>query len=398
MSRPRTGTLEFRKGSWFLRFTLTIDGKSVRRTVNLHTSDKTRAEKIRREFIGALNAGEIEPDALAEVKKKQDTVTGYFALWNEPRIARGVRLAEKQASYFKHHVQDQIGEMKIGDVRPADIRTVFDLALGKVKRSTVVGIRAMLRTMFEQAYEAEIIAENPVSRAKVPLKKDKKKKRAILLDSEIEQLIACPLVPGYFRLMCFAARAAGGMRAGDVNSWDWQSIDRVHFAKCVVPRNKTNEPQELAMPPALAAMMRALWDATGQPSSGTIFPALQGKNKGKVRRYGSSLAVRLRAWLLVAGVDRHELHHETAHTKPVDFHSFRRAFATALADTGVNEQKAMRLTGHSSGDVHRRYVMETEDMKQIPERAVPQLSEKTLEVMASGVTKRPGRVTKRGAQ
>jgi hypothetical protein len=51
----------------------------------------------------------------------------------------------------------------------------------------------------------------------------------------------------------------------------------------------------------------------------------------------------------VAGVDRHELHHETEWSLPVDFHSCRRVFATALAEAGVEPRMAMRaLTSATS--------------------------------------------------
>lgn len=69
-----------------------------------------------------------------------------------------------------------------------------------------------------------------------------------------------------------------------------------------------------------------------------------------------SYAERLRRELVVAGIKRHELHHETATTRPVDFPSTRRAYATALARAGVNEQTAMVLTGHWDAKVHNRYV------------------------------------------
>jgi hypothetical protein len=41
-------------------------------------------------------------------------------------------------------------------------------------------------------------------------------------------------------------------------------------------------------------------------------------------------ASRLRRDLLIAGVDRHEVHVETETTKPTGFHDFRRAFVAAL--------------------------------------------------------------------
>jgi Phage integrase family len=70
---------------------------------------------------------------------------------------------------------------------------------------------------------------------------------------------------------------------------------------------------------------------------------------------------------------RDPLYFETATTLPVDFHSFRRAFASALAEAGVNVQHAMHLTAHSDPRVHARYVMRTSAMRTIPEAAIPRL-------------------------
>jgi hypothetical protein len=58
---------------------------------------------------------------------------------------------------------------------------------------------------------------------------------------------------------------------------------------------------------------------------------------------------------------------------PVDFHSFRRAFNTALAEVGVNVQRAMHLASHSDPRVHARYVMRTAAMRAIPAEALPRL-------------------------
>jgi hypothetical protein len=59
---------------------------------------------------------------------------------------------------------------------------------------------------------------------------------------------------------------------------------------------------------------------------------------------------------------------------PVDFHSFRRAFSTALADTGLNTQQAMKLAGHADPRAHARYIMEKEKPRSIPEAALPRLA------------------------
>jgi hypothetical protein len=75
----------------------------------------------------------------------------------------------------------------------------------------------------------------------------------------------------------------------------------------------------------------------------------------------------------IAPDPRDPLYFETASTLPVDFHSFRRAFNTGLAEAGVNVQHAMHLAAHSDAKVHARYVMSTEAMRTIPAAALPAL-------------------------
>ncbi len=67
------------------------------------------------------------------------------------------------------------------------------------------------------------------------------------------------------------------------------------------------------------------------------------------------------------------LYFETAATLPVDFHSFRRAFNTALAEADVSVQRAMALASHSDAKTHMRYVMRTRGMRTIPDAALPRL-------------------------
>jgi hypothetical protein len=76
------------------------------------------------------------------------------------------------------------------------------------------------------------------------------------------------------------------------------------------------------------------------------------------------------------------LYSETADTLPVDFHSTRRAYCTALAKAGCNSQTAQVLAGHSSAAVHQRYVA-AETIRELPPSAMLQLPE----VLAGSVPK-----------
>ena len=65
-------------------------------------------------------------------------------------------------------------------------------------------------------------------------------------------------------------------------------------------------------------------------------------------------------WEPTAGRQRtrreRQLFEPTEFTLPVDFHSWRRAYAQTLAEADVNAQQATALTGHASGSVHARYL------------------------------------------
>ena len=72
------------------------------------------------------------------------------------------------------------------------------------------------------------------------------------------------------------------------------------------------------------------------------------------------------------------LYFEAENTLPVDFHSFRRAFSTALAEAGVNTQKALTVTAHANEKIHAIYVAKTREMRTIPENAMPKLLTSSL--------------------
>ena len=66
-----------------------------------------------------------------------------------------------------------------------------------------------------------------------------------------------------------------------------------------------------------------------------------------------------------------ELFEETAETRPVDFHSWRRRFVQALADMGMNAQQAQKLAGHADLSAHERYLRTTSKTLVIPAAALP---------------------------
>lgn len=231
-----------------------------------------------------------------------------------------------------------------------------------------------MHCLFDAAWRAELIESNPVARVRTPPMRETRKERVILTDAEFGRFISCAEADLELRMASVVARCEGGTRTGDLLRWDWRMIDRDAFAECVVPRSKTQTPQALAIPPALAPFLRAWWERAGNPEAGAVFPSRRGRNVGGFKsKSGYTFARRLRAALFDAGVYRltpievpatspgtrtdlgrraegtklapnpHDpLYSETAVTRPVDFHSFRRAFNTALAEAGSTCRRPWR--------------------------------------------------------
>ncbi len=212
----------------------------------------------------------------------------------------------------------------------------------------------------------------------MPKIREVKKQRAILTDPEIAAFLGSREVDAELKMLALLSRTIGGMRAGDLNSIQWEAFG-AEFATCRVPRRKTGTPQTLDVPAEVRPFIEAWHALFGKPTAGPVFPVRHGKRAGEGKtRANQSYAKRLRRDLKRAlGVSmkvdgkwkdkptaeytqrERELFVETDTTRPVDFHSFRRGYATALARANVNAQTAQILAGHADAATHQRYVAAT---------------------------------------
>ena len=401
MPRKRTGTLipPGADGIWKGRVTTTVvraggEKRTTRPLYSLGTTDESLAKRKLAKLASALAAGREVPDAM-ESSDAPETVKSYAEAWLDKRKAQGIASEVDERGWLERYVFRAIGNLPVCDVRPTHVRGILEDAVARGrKRASVAQVRGVMKRLFRAAGEEELIESDPTLFVRVPKTREVKKARSILTDQEFAKFISCPNADLELRMASLVARCEGGMRTGDLLRWDWAQIDRESFAECTVPRAKTCTPQVLAIPEMLAPFLRAWWEQHERPSSGPVFPGRRGPRAGGFRSArGASYAEPLRRDLFRAGVVRlppvkdqtdpngerlspnpaDPLYHETATTLPVDFHSFRRAFNTALAEAGVNVQQAMHLAGHSDPHVHARYVMRTAAMGTVPAAALPRL-------------------------
>jgi integrase len=401
--RPRKGALVYRPTQgWCARLTVDVDGEPVRKCFPLGTHDRSAA---RRKLARMLAEG--TPEAAAAEATRVETVASYAKTWFEGREARGVVSAEKERAVFDHYWSAELGPLPLRDVRSSHVRGVLTACaegetLGqhgdRLKRHTIAGIRSVVLRLFDAAWQDELVSENPVARVKVKAlcPHEDHKVRAVLTDAELGVLLGCRDVDPEIKMLVLLSRTVGGMRASDLHALDWAAFGP-EFKTLRVPRHKTRHErgaQELDVPEQVRPLVDAWWRAEGSPASGPVFRVRKGPRAGEAKCLGTSYAERLRESLLVAGVIRHvctrehdpnhprkrgepcclgmatdPLFSETADTLPVDFHSTRRAYCSALARAGVNAQTAQVLAGHSSAAVHQRYVA-SETIRALPEAAM----------------------------
>ncbi len=417
MARELTGHLEIDPKTGLYKARVSLPKKKGEKRnrpwLYLGTADEAVAKRRLARELENIKAGKLPGDGEI-VDVAADTVAEFYDA-HEGDLAEGDRVLLKT-----HVVPSPLGRLAITVVTEEHVSNLLANALDNraaknaksagetssklIAHETRRKLRGSLFRLFEIARKGKTISKNPVTDADLPVQRGEdreiRKRRVILNDAEFNAFISCPtflksdvkkfvtekhvrdvFAPGRLELqvMALVARCEGGMRTGDVCQWTWPMIDRTRFASCLVARSKTAEPQQLEIPKVLRGPLRTWWEHEGRPSAGPVFPVRRGDTAGEHRTTrGTSFAARLRRDLKRAlgwaGIEeRPELFTETKFTRPVDFHSFRRAFNTGLAKAGLNVQTAMVLAGHSDARTHLGYVQLAAEQTAIPEAALPKL-------------------------
>jgi integrase len=426
MPRKLEGQMRFTMGEWRVRLSVYVSpGKRERKWFGLGTADRTLAERKRAKLIDELalaennvaaRAGEaLAPLALPvpQAAPQLERFAGYARRWCAKRASEGVAFAESQTIHLEKHILSMplapgdlaptFGDLLLPDVRPRHVRLVLETARDiPMSPQSLTHLRGTIGGVLASAVEDELVTENVAKKVRVPKPRKEhrhlfvRRPRIVLVDTEIDQFFACDRAPLEIRIMGATSRTQGGMRTLDLTTWTWPLINTFTFALCTIPRTKTLSPQELEIPAVLQGPLRQWWVDQGSPTEGPVFPVTRGKRKGEARKTrGVSFAKRLRRALMDAGVKRHicehpdvrpskkkpccpaflsdPLYYPKAGSLPVDFHSFRRAFSTGLAEAGVNAQQAMVLAGHSDPRAHGRYIAATAELSRVPAGALPTL-------------------------
>jgi hypothetical protein len=406
--RPRKGSLYWTKSGWRARIRVEIDGETVQRSFDLETTDKQVARiKLRRLVADYKPAAELAAEA-ARVETFQEAAERVVG-------ESTIRTKRARLDRLRMHAFPAFGLKPVTEVVAGDVRELLTaLADAGASKETCVKIRNDVGAVLGELWRADMLAENVTAKVRIPKHATvDRRERAVLTDEELVRYLAwCH--PSEKRqeavrerqTMACVSRMFGGLRLGDIKAIRWEAFTIAAdgtFETGWVPREKTARDQLLEVPEMLRPILRDWWERAGRPRAGFLFPVRRGKRAGEQRKAGSpASALRLdlaRALGIVRAISiptvrsngrpdvlhrweparemtprERELLVETEFTRPVEFHSFRRAFKQGLADAGVELQTAMTLSGASDAKTHRRYLQNTAKARQIPVAALPSLS------------------------
>jgi len=377
------GSIFLKGGEYKAKHWVTVDGVEVRRTFSLGTTSQGLAKAKNAALVEALRRGEIPgAEQTRAVETFKDAVE---------RICTGLdyqKTIENRRSRLRRYA-GHMDALRVDKCGAIHLREALDKAAKAGKSKGTIGLlKKDLNVVFGSLWRDEIIKEDPSRKVKLPggLREDDRP-RQILTDEEFLVFVGSAVVPWRLRIMAMCSRMLGGMRTSDLLAWDWSHIDTREFRTARVKRPKTKSATYVQIPEALRTVLLDWWTEHRCPGSGPVFPSAPHRSySGELRLYlrrafeldgpaprrlGSRGAT---GWTQLRAMTEREreLLEDGEFSRRVDFHSFRRAYVTGLASGAVDERLAMRLSGHTSPEVHRGYLDRLRPIA-TPEAALPRL-------------------------
>ena len=339
-------------GRWLKKTTKQTDrNKAVKFCVRIQQA----ADAARSGALTESKAREILSEILEQTTGKpiqQWTVRKWLAHWLE--IKERVSSPKTMAKYrqvlrdFEKSL-DSRADLALDHITSNDALAYRDAILkGGRGEATANQSMKVVSAAFNAAWRQDHIRKNPClaldslhKRARVNATK-----RATFSSAQVKKLVdaaegdwKAAILFGYYT----------GARLSDVANMRWQSIDLGGGTICFTP-SKTGREITLPLHPNLK---RALERGPRGIGKAFLFPNLAGRGTGG--KHG--LSGRFTAIMQRAGIEGKIMRvvENGRGISSLSFHSLRHSFTSVLANAGIPEEVRMKLTGHSTRDVHAGY-------------------------------------------
>jgi integrase len=221
----------------------------------------------------------------------------------------------------------------------------------RISTGTLVLDLKTIRSVFSSARRQGLVLHNPADAAQLPV--NRPMARDVFTPEDIRTLLRVAadewqtvILLGYYR----------GGRLGDMVRLSWDSVE-LATSTIFYQQGKTRTRVEVPIHPDLEARLLAI---AGDNPRGLLCPTL-----ARTRVDGRRGLSRQFAHLMsAAALDQDQVRSARNAFSRKSVHSLRHSFSSALANAAVSADVRMKLTGHKSLDVHRRYThVEMEPLK-----------------------------------
>lgn len=238
-------------------------------------------------------------------------------------------------------INREIGHIPVGKITLDDAeRAKAAVPVGRVTGTRRRYALLIRRVMTLAEYPLRLIERSPVPVKFVPAE-GRPRAFGFLYPDEDRQLLGCDKVPFDDRIF-YGFVDRNGLRVSEAARMVWGDID-LQRGTVALDRNKTNNPRTWALAPdVIAALAAYRGNATDEDA---VFPMF-------VHHH---VARRFRSHLVLAGVNRRDLHATTKERRPLRFHDLRATFITLALAMGKTETWVMDRTGHTTSAQLNRY-------------------------------------------
>ena len=367
MSRASTGTVDWRPNPekpgtycWHARYTRADKTRTPWYPLDpgIAREDEEGARRCALQFAPAAKAS--TKDGVGEL------LAAYSARWLRERKTRLVSVKDDTAR-LRDHVLPLVGHLSVLALGKNDVEGVRDalddkVAQGAIGWKTARCVWTVFKSMcsdMANARRRELrVREDDPSAGIKPTLRGLKKSKQFVYPSEFIKFLSCAKVPRDWRVAVALAIFTYG-RDGEVAMLDWSKVDLDHGIMTIdrarnretgeAKSTKSGGTRRFSIEPNLLPMLRAMHAASG--------------GKGRVFALDAThLSRTFRRWLLVAGVDRAELHETTETSRPITWHDLRASAATWMAIRGDRPLAIQQRCGHASFSTTSIYIRDAEGL------------------------------------
>jgi integrase len=359
--RPRTGTIvKTRDGRLQAIISLPGGGRKRLPAFPRGTSEAMAREKAAFYTEQAFELGIGRPAAKTDELADTDTpMARWLKAWVADRDARGHSSTRENLSHYRLHIEPSIGPGHVQDWTKDTLRKLSADLDAKVQAGDMAwkmagNVWGTAIKMVDDAAASKLDTikcrdDNPATGVRGPYRGNEIGKQ-FLYPSEFLQFVTCQEVPLEWRRLV-AVAAYTYMRDGEL---------RVLRSSAVDPQHMVIKVTEAADRLGGAAKATKSKRARPVPIELTLLPLLEailaGSAGGRLLSLPTHMSRTFRRWLVVAGVSRRELHHESPTTRPIRFHDLRATGITWMAVRGDDPLRIMQRAGHENFETTQAYL------------------------------------------